>query len=618
MAMTDAMSFSSSMKRPNRLDCLHRALVSNQSPTDLHEYTSRYGLFLDDDQPSTLDLIVSCPDGQHTTNRTLGEGCSCYPISSHAPGTKSVGHKEESTITGYHRLNLKGSTDIVEVFKTNSTPTIVFYIDQIDHSWSRLRINRPDFETLLQNGEIFPALKDIILYIGVRDAEEEIAPPCPRLRIILNPNVSPDIFSSSGLQSSLEQQLKDGFEIAYGIRFIQKNHRERWKPWSLRQFVVYNKTQYLKNESRWLFFSVPPVIRVQIEAYMHDMNTDIASNPFDIHVLILAAAVKMWRPYFVYLTAKIIEENRKRVACTLLGAKDEVRVKGIAVLNEMKTVQTDILDSLLSIRATKDTASRIQALYSDMLCDSTCDSSAEDPSNSLIIKQLLRDQLREIDMLIEQASSQLQKTKSILATVAKFLSLSNEYSLESMTRQATLGAEAAAQDAKATRVLTFIAMVYLPISTVFSFFSTSFIDRDSYTGQPMGHWWLLLAFGVPLCFLTLLAWALWIHKGWFVKKLRGPSSAVTSETDSFNLELSTDFETSSTSASATSVNAHVSHSHRLLLKLYSPLLKLRSGWLYVKSKNVVKKHDLESQISSTDLEKSGALVQRWDKGGNSP
>jgi len=72
------------------------------------------------------------------------------------------------------------------------------------------------------------------------------------------------------------------------------------------------------------------------------------------------------------------------------------------------------------------------------------------------------------------------------------------------------------QDAAAIKVLTIMTLVYLPMTVVSNFFSTSFVGNDlspQGSGQIIVYsdWWIFVAVSVPLTFATLYVWWVWMQ-----------------------------------------------------------------------------------------------------------
>lgn len=112
------------------------------------------------------------------------------------------------------------------------------------NSWSPLLVSKYGFEHVMQQLNIFPRLKDMVLYMGRRECEVEVAPL---------PLQSQVAFPRTPGSSTIE--------LCYCIRYVQQHGRDdTFTPWSLRQAVVYNRTTSAQ-ASTWMFLSLPDFLQ---------------------------------------------------------------------------------------------------------------------------------------------------------------------------------------------------------------------------------------------------------------------------------------------------------------------------------------------------------------------
>src|SRR6201999_1284049 len=112
--------------------------------------------------------------------------------------------------------------------------------------------------------------------------------------------------------------------------------------------------------------------------------------------------------------------------------------------------------------------------------------------------------------------------------LSNFLDLNSGFSLQNLAKESSkeneemrklnermhILAERSAQDAAAVKVLTILTLVYLPVTVVSNFFSTSFVtttNASEGTGSIIvsGGWWILVAVSIPLTFVTIYIWLVW-------------------------------------------------------------------------------------------------------------
>src|SRR5882757_5610944 len=93
-------------------------------------------------------------------------------------------------------------------------------------------------------------------------------------------------------------------ECAYIIRFVELNHRNGSRPWSVRQTAVYHKHTYVSHASTWIFLALSDTARVALASYLDNVVDMSTTDPFEMHVLLLNTAMANWRPYLAHVAAE--------------------------------------------------------------------------------------------------------------------------------------------------------------------------------------------------------------------------------------------------------------------------------------------------------------------------
>ena len=94
-------------------------------------------------------------------------------------------------------------------------------------------------------------------------------------------------------------------ELAYGLRYAELNNRDVNHPWSVRQTAVYHKFEVSSMASTWILISASQRAKLSIDRYVKSCREMSSMNPFEIHLIILDAALANWRPFIVGLTEDI-------------------------------------------------------------------------------------------------------------------------------------------------------------------------------------------------------------------------------------------------------------------------------------------------------------------------
>ena len=99
-------------------------------------------------------------------------------------------------------------------------------------------------------------------------------------------------------------------ECAYGVKYVELNKRSSRNPWSIRQTGIYHQhaSEQQRKVSTWVLVAPSERTKLSVERYMKESSDMLASNPFEIHLIVLDNLLANWRPYIIYLTEKIAEQ----------------------------------------------------------------------------------------------------------------------------------------------------------------------------------------------------------------------------------------------------------------------------------------------------------------------
>ncbi len=97
-------------------------------------------------------------------------------------------------------------------------------------------------------------------------------------------------------------------EMAYGIRYVERNKRNVPESWSIRQTAIYHKFRSNKRSSTWIMISASERTERCLDRYVKSCRDVASLSPFEIHLIVLDTALANWRPYIVGLTEKVTEQ----------------------------------------------------------------------------------------------------------------------------------------------------------------------------------------------------------------------------------------------------------------------------------------------------------------------
>lgn len=373
------------------------------------------------------------------------------------------------------------------------------------HSHSPLLITQSVLEAVRRKFNIFPRFKDMLVYMGRRNAEVEIAPIPPQVHLLKPPS---DHVGTTQL------------EVCYGVRYVQEHGRKgEFSPWSLRQFVVYNQTDFV-GLSTWVFVSLPDFLQEAFNEYHGEVRDDITRNPFDVHWILLSKAVSKYRSYLVYLSENIDERTRDLLACAGQEGEDNVIPPGGR--EQLKLIEDTVQEVLLALHATQETVTSLLELYYTSYRSNATPSDHGNSDQSDIARGMV-ETLSDIRHFISQAHQLKDKVHSTRRALSSYIESANGISLQNLAKEARedsakMGILTAksARDSSAIMVLTVITLIYLPTTAVLNFLSTALISiRTEADGTEKvvvaNNWWISVAASVPLTLLTLAVWWIWVQ-----------------------------------------------------------------------------------------------------------
>lgn len=95
----------------------------------------------------------------------------------------------------------------------------------------------------------------------------------------------------------------------YILRYIEYTNRPKSPPWSLRQYVVYNRYVPDCNDwcSTWILLGKSKRAEQCVDEYANNNKDLKIASPFELHVLFIDVALASWRPYIVDLNTDVKE-----------------------------------------------------------------------------------------------------------------------------------------------------------------------------------------------------------------------------------------------------------------------------------------------------------------------
>ncbi|KAH6639407.1 hypothetical protein C7974DRAFT_130747 [Boeremia exigua] len=311
--------------------------------------------------------------------------------------------------------------DIVTFVRETKNDFRVFYLRQ-RHSYSRLQITKDTFERLLYSCHVFPRFTEYVTGLCAKTSDAEVGPPPLKFR---------PLRSTSG-------NLYRGFECCYILRYVEKTQRGGGrKPWSLRQFAVYNRYKPAQNSpcSTWILAGVSHCTETLLDGYTQNVRNLAEANPLELHMILLDRCITNWRPYLAHLTSLVKEQSGKCSGFTLSGdqSKNLVTIT-VDDHQQLKEIEDDVADMVLCLDSSLDTLTSFMRMYEDFRrhihdAQPKVDAHVGGLSKADAVVIAFEEKAQEVSYTRKKAESLLSKIRNTRKLVSSLLERQSAYNI---------------------------------------------------------------------------------------------------------------------------------------------------------------------------------------------
>ena len=307
---------------------------------------------------------------------------------------------------------------------------------------------------------VFPNFKDFVLLFGAKQEEYEMTPPALRFR------------PQAPAETSSEVGWTLNFECAYCLRYVDLNHRNPERPWSIRQMAVYQKYRHVKRSSTWILVSASPKTEICIDEYIKSVANLQDVDPFELHVLVLEVAFSTWRPYVVYLAQRISQRIDQFSIASIDNGRpiESVDFESRQILNDM---ENELVDALSVLDSTEDTIEALCENHQQYRFRWHQHSEKYELGGNVPLCNALLQMRTEVAVTRKKIKALSAKLKGAIKLLSSLLDLENGISLTRLTQEAAEESgnmrrltEKSTQDAATVKMLTVITIIYLPATAI--------------------------------------------------------------------------------------------------------------------------------------------------------
>ncbi|KAI0442352.1 hypothetical protein F4803DRAFT_551227 [Xylaria telfairii] len=333
------------------------------------------------------------------------------------------------------------------------------------NSWSRIDVTIEGFFAICDLARITPFFLHFIIGMGAKfSSKDEDFMSCYSTYISDDQSLHPS-------PSGTELQRESLWGICYNIRHFERHGRDLEDPWSCRQSALHHSFLADSRQSTWVVIQPPEVF---------DTTVHPTSHPMSLHLRYLHAAIANWREYLDSFSQRFKLLNQQ-IAIPNPYRKFRINFSHEQHLHHLKGKLHYALNILTNTKSTLGVIAAHEV--------SVAQEQSIPPAVHQEFQRKLGNITREVDNYLETAHKLLHISddlKSMYSDILTFhgqeLQRDTSLKLEYLAQDDAAGnkdmavlANLAFKDSRSMRIATAIAMFYLPVNVVFSFFSTTLV-----------------------------------------------------------------------------------------------------------------------------------------------
>ncbi|KUJ08141.1 uncharacterized protein LY89DRAFT_350958 [Mollisia scopiformis] len=394
-------------------------------------------------------------------------------------------------------------TDAVFIFRQSCT-------------WGRIECSESIFRRIMEATRAFSPLYDFVSAFGYKLSATDENLGCFQGHVS---NVS----DKKGIPE---------FELAYNVRYAHKHGRQLRDPWSIRHSAIYQRYEQKTNSTHWVIIQPSESFYCQLKQFLHPNRTTSAlETAAVIHSAFLWDGGRNWRQYINYLEKELSNlEDKSLLSRIGLSLREDFSISFLDV-QRLLALRKKMHKCSTIMDISMDIGQSHESLWQKVLGMPDHPSLNDNLVSSMgMYKARIQNHRRSIRYLINSSSDILDLTSKILVHKNEELLIRSGLDIQLMNQTTNLIAaetrdehrnsvtvlKSTKEDSEKVKILTYVAMVYLPASLVASVFSSSLIQVDSSSGiknrlyLPKYFWLFPLLsiglLGVTTLILVILSW----------------------------------------------------------------------------------------------------------------
>ncbi|KUJ08600.1 uncharacterized protein LY89DRAFT_691025 [Mollisia scopiformis] len=404
-------------------------------------------------------------------------------------------------------------TSVDEVDIDHGAEAEIFFIRRM-HAHTRLALSEQALKCLLSQHQVFSPLANILtsFSIGSTDYHE----------------------GSSGFYTNTTAKCPQGYsilELGYILKYVEPDAASLSPvPWSVRQMAIYQKVDTKTQETKGFVVQASTDVRRRKEEITQSVEAcqDLSEHWTSLHLLIIGTINRNWELYLKSLDIGVDRLHNSLYAASLpnftITSMQEVSkfVDLLIKFIHMLKLNMEVFNMLLG--ESRRPGGREEFDKTDFSC------------RYRMLEWAIDSTLSKTKLLCSHAELVLSRANNVVAMMRAFSTLQNNQfihniALDSNQSLQTIGHNTTRDDsnilpgprhaptrevpreARSTRTITLMMLVYLPLIFTSTFLSMGFIHVTSaHNGlivRADDDMWFYLALTLPLSIVTLAVWYIW-------------------------------------------------------------------------------------------------------------
>ncbi|KAF8458674.1 hypothetical protein BGX38DRAFT_1152590 [Terfezia claveryi] len=334
---------------------------------------------------------------------------------------------------------------------------------------------------------------------------------------------------SSNHGSLLQSHVQYHYEVCYILRHVERAEMDRPNSWTIRKTAFYQKFSSQLAQSHSLLIEPSTALQQQLATVLTPQSTSAIDFPkhwTTFPMMCLGTISINWRTYINFMSSEIEKIHTKFKFEQLERLEPQISTDLARVtFTDLRTLQTFVDKGLHSIHVLDLNSEVLQVMLEDCEKIKLLESQMHNGEVQRYheFQDVIQTRHREQLFCKKSLQSICDRAERISRMIGNTIALRDSSTMRELTQISGREAvhihaltEKTVEDTRAMKLLTLMALLYLPASFTAGFFGMGYVTLKSTTNggvtvHSTDELWFYLAITIPLMFLTCLSYFLWGH-----------------------------------------------------------------------------------------------------------